>query len=43
MKTFYENPEMEIIRFEIEDVITTSGGWDSDVGGNDDKTWGEVM
>lgn len=26
MKTFYENPEMEIVAFECEDIITTSGG-----------------
>ncbi len=25
MKTFYETPEMELIRFSPEDVITTSG------------------
>lgn len=25
MKTFYENPEMEVIAFECEDIITTSG------------------
>lgn len=40
MKTFYENPEMEIVRFETEDVITTSS-WE--VGGDDDKTWGDVF
>ena len=26
MKEIYETPEMEIIEFETEDVITTSGG-----------------
>ena len=26
MKTFYENAEMEVVAFENEDVITTSGG-----------------
>lgn len=26
MKTFYENAEMEIVAFECEDIITTSGG-----------------
>ena len=26
MKTFYENAEMEVVTFENEDVITTSGG-----------------
>lgn len=25
MKTFYENPEMEIVKFAVEDVIATSG------------------
>ena len=37
MKAFYENPEMEIVRFETADVITTSG-WE--VGGDDDQSWG---
>ena len=31
MKEKYENPEMEIIEFETEDVITTSGIDDGDV------------
>ena len=26
MKEIYETPEMEIVEFETEDVITTSGG-----------------
>ena len=26
MKDIYETPEMEIVEFETEDVITTSGG-----------------
>lgn len=26
MKTFYENAEMEVVAFECEDIITTSGG-----------------
>lgn len=30
MKEKYENPEMEIIEFETEDVITTSGIDDGD-------------
>ena len=25
MKTYYETPEIEIVRFENEDIITTSG------------------
>lgn len=25
MKAFYENAELEIVEFEVEDVITTSG------------------
>ena len=28
MKEFYESPEMEIIEFEVEDIITTSGDID---------------
>lgn len=30
MKEIYEAPVMEIIRFEAEDIITTSGGFDVD-------------
>lgn len=26
MKEIYETPEMEVVEFETEDVITTSGG-----------------
>lgn len=33
MKEIYTNPEMEIVEFENEDVITTSRGEDID-GGN---------
>ena len=33
MKTFYEQPELEVIKFDVEDVITTSGGGDGNVGG----------
>ena len=32
MKETYITPEMEIIEFETEDVITTSGGYDPDEG-----------
>lgn len=34
MKELYETPDMEIVEFEIEDVITTSGETPGD-GGND--------
>ena len=30
MKEFYETPEMEIVEFETEDVITASGDGDID-------------
>lgn len=40
MKTFYENPELEIVRFEIEDVITTSSMGDD--GANEEGGWGDV-
>lgn len=40
MKTFYENPELEIVRFEIEDVITTSSFEDG--GANNEGGWGDV-
>lgn len=32
MKNYYETPELEIIRFTAEDIITTSGGdpWDDE-------------
>ena len=32
MKDKYIKPEMEIVEFECEDVITTSNGHDPDVG-----------
>ena len=35
MKEFYETPEMEIVEFETEDVITTSGGPIEEGGGGD--------
>ncbi len=34
MKEIYETPKMEIVEFETEDVITTSGGAD-DIGNED--------
>lgn len=38
MKEIYETPEMEIVEFEMEDVITTSGegGYIPGDGGNED-------
>ena len=36
MKKFYEEPEMEIVEFNLHDIITTSGeivsGYDPDAG-----------
>ena len=37
MREKYETPEMEVIEFETEDVITTSGG----IGGVDDPVIGD--
>lgn len=34
MKEFYEAPEMEIVEFETEDVITTSGPIEEGGGGD---------
>lgn len=36
MREQYETPEMEVIEFETEDVITTSGGTGSVIGGGDE-------
>lgn len=36
MKAFYENPELEIVEFEIEDIITTSAE------GNTETTQGNL-
>lgn len=36
MKEMYENVEMEVIEFETEDVITTSGIPGFDVGGDEE-------
>ena len=33
MKEIYETPEMEIVEFDTEDVITTSGGQIDEGGG----------
>lgn len=38
MKTFYQNAEMEIVSFEIEDVIATSGMEDGNK--NEDNSYG---
>ncbi len=35
MKTFYENPKMDIVAFEVEDIITTSMEVDPDVNFSD--------
>lgn len=55
MKAFYQNPEMEIVAFEIEDVITTSsesstpsdGGQgnlnDIYIPDNTDPNWGDII
>ena len=32
MKEVYTTPDMEIVEFETEDVITTSSGYDPDAG-----------
>lgn len=30
MRTFEWEPEIEVVRFESSDIITTSGGWETD-------------
>lgn len=40
MKAFYEIPEMEIVAFDAEDIITTS--FDPNPGPNTDDTWGDI-
>ena len=45
MKERYETPEMEIVEFETEDIITTSfvndGGTEGNIGGGEDTDeWG---
>lgn len=42
MKAFYENPELEIVAFEVEDIITTSGTLEDIFGGSDnDDSWSD--
>ena len=38
MKEIYETPEMEIVEFDVEDIITASGNIDS--GGNEEDLTG---
>ena len=40
MKNFYENPEMEVVCFETEDVIATSKGGFENGGANTEPGWG---
>ncbi len=43
MKTFYETPAMELVIFETEDVITTSGGGLGDLFVEEDNgNWGPL-
>ena len=37
MKFMYEIPEMEIVKFEMEDIITSSGGGMSNMGDETDE------
>lgn len=32
----YENPEMNVLAFEVEDVVTTSGGIGGGIGGDNE-------
>lgn len=49
MKAFYENPEMQIVEFEVEDIITTSSTEVSkdlnDIfgGDNTEPGWGDIV
>lgn len=47
MKQFYEIAQMEIVAFEAEDVITTSGltnnGQGGDVGSGDSESFGNLF
>lgn len=43
MKTFYETAEMEVVAFEAEDVITTSGGIQDFVKPGDDFNGGKIF
>lgn len=39
MKENYVSPEMEIIKLEAQDIITTSSFADSGFDGEDDRSW----
>jgi hypothetical protein len=43
MKTFYQEPEMELIAFAAEDVITTSGTIADKVGEDTEEGWGGLQ
>ena len=43
MKNFYEIPEMNVVCFEIEDVIATSKAGIEDGGANTEGGWGPPM
>lgn len=37
----YESPEINVIFFELSDIVTTSGPYSTDSGGNIDDAWDE--
>ena len=37
MKRFYEEPELEVVKFSVEDIITASAGGDTGDTSNDDQ------
>ena len=39
MRNLYETPEMEIVEFDAEDVITASSGLGGLLGEDDEKGW----
>jgi hypothetical protein len=43
MKTFYQEPEMDVIAFAAEDVITTSGTIADKVGEDTEEGWGDLL
>jgi hypothetical protein len=43
MKTFYQEPEMDVIAFAAEDVITTSGSITDKVGEDTEEGWGGLQ
>lgn len=44
MKAFYEIPELEIVAFEVEDIITTSGDLnDIFQGSNTEEGWSDFV